>query len=117
MTNPPAWIDITAQDAERSRTFYRELLGWEIRVEESMNYGLVQPNAERLPGGIGQASVDSPHPAVVVVYFAVDDLDATLERSEALGAQALVPAWELPGMGRMAVIGDPDGNRIGVWQT
>lgn len=85
--NPPAWIDITAQDSERSRTSYRELLGWEIRVEESMNYGLVQPDAERLPRGIGQASADSPHPVGVVVSFAVDDLDATLERSEALGAQ------------------------------
>lgn len=117
MSSAPAWIDITAREAERSRTFYGELLGWEIDVEESVNYGLVQPSDERLPGGIGQASADSPHPPGVVVYFTVDDLGRALERAERLGAARLVAPWELPGLGRMAVIGDPDGNRIGLWQT
>ncbi len=55
MSGPPAWIDITAEDAERSRAFYRDLLGWEIDVEEAMNYGLVQPTPEQLPGGIASA--------------------------------------------------------------
>jgi predicted enzyme related to lactoylglutathione lyase len=31
------------------------------------------------------------------------------------GGALLVEPWDLPGMGTMAVIGDPDGNRIGVW--
>lgn len=117
MSNPPAWIDITAVNAERSRAFYRDLFGWEIHVEESMNYGLVQPTPERLPGGIGQASDDNPHPAGVVIYFIVDDLDIALKRAERLGARRIVPAWETPGLGRMAVLGDPDGNRIGLWQN
>lgn len=116
MITSPAWIDITASDAERSRDFYRDLLDWEIDVDESVNYGLVRPTSERLPGGIGQTSDESPHPRGVVVYFAVDDLDQALERAESLGAALLVPAWELPGLGKMAVVGDPDGNRIGLWQ-
>lgn len=117
MSRPPAWIDITAEDAERSRAFYRDLLGWEIHVEESMDYGLVQPAPERLPGGIGQATGEGPHPPGVVVYFTVDDLEAALARAERLGSTCLVSPWELPGLGRMAVIGDPDGNRVGLWQT
>jgi predicted enzyme related to lactoylglutathione lyase len=109
--------DITAKDAGSSRAFYRDLLGWEIQVEESMNDGLVHPGPERLPGGIGQASAHGPHPPGVVVYFNVDDLDEVVERAERLGATILVPAWELLGLGRMAVVSDPDGNRIGLWQT
>src|SRR5581483_8166136 len=116
MPQPPAWIDITTQDAERSRAFYRDLLGWEIQVDESMDYGLVQPGPHTLPGGIGQARDDAPHPPGVVVYFTVDDLDAALARAERLDAARLVPAWEIPGLGRMAVVGDPDGNRIGLWE-
>ena len=117
MSNAPAWIDITSKDAERSRAFYRDLLGWEILVEESMNYGLVQPTTQRLPGGIGQASPDSPHPPGVVIYFNVPDLDPAIEHAELLGGTTVVPTWGIPGLGRMAVFTDPDGTRIGLWQT
>lgn len=97
MAHPPAWIDITAEDAERSRSFYRGLLGWEIHVEESTNYGLVQPTSEGLPGGIGQTSDESAHPGRVVVYFTVDDLDAALERAKVSAPRASCPRGNCPG--------------------
>ncbi len=53
----------------------------------------------------------------MVIYFTVTDLDAALERAEHLGGSRIVPAWEIPGLGRMAVLTDPDGNRVGLWQT
>lgn len=117
MSTPPAWIDITSEQADRSRAFYRDLLGWEIHVDEAMNYGLVAPTTERLPGGIGQASTDSPHPPGIVVYFTVGDVDAVLEHAQRIGGSRMVSPWAIPGLGRMAVIGDPDGNRIGLWQA
>lgn len=113
---PPAWFDITARDATKSREFYGELFGWEITVEESMNYGIVEAAPERLPGGIGQAAEANPHPAGVVMYFAVNDLEAALERAQRLGGELAVAPWELLGLGRMAVFHDPDGNRVGLWQ-
>jgi uncharacterized protein len=45
----------------------------------------------------------------------VDDVAAAVTRAVDAGGALLVAPWELPGMGTMAVIGDPDGNRIGVW--
>jgi uncharacterized protein len=50
----PAWVDITAKDAEASRTFYTQLFGWRIQLIDAINYGVVQPGPETLPGGIGE---------------------------------------------------------------
>jgi uncharacterized protein len=116
MTRPAAWIDITASDAGRSRDFYAGLFGWPIDVVEEMDYGVVAPGAERLPGGIGQAGDGHRHPVGMVTYFTVDDVPASLERAIALGATAAVEPWEVPGMGTMAVVLDPDGTRVGLWR-
>lgn len=113
---PPAWFDISAHDAEQSRMFYGELFGWKINVDESMDYGLTQTSRGIL-GGIGQAGKENPHPAGVVMYFPVDDVEAALERAERLGGKRAVPPWAIPGLGKMAVFHDPDGNRVGLWQA
>jgi predicted enzyme related to lactoylglutathione lyase len=110
----PAWIDITAHDAVASRDFYAQLFGWRLQVIESLNYALIDPSATTLPGGIGQQ--DETHPAGVVTYFSVPDVDASLALAEQLGGKTAVPPWEVPGLGRMAIFLDPDGNRIGLWQ-
>lgn len=52
----------------------------------------------------------------MVIYFPVEDVDVALARADGLGATCLVRPFELPGYGRMAVIADPDGNRVGIWQ-
>ena len=50
------------------------------------------------------------------VYVKVDDLDAHLDRAEALGGKRLVAPTELPGgFGRFAIFTDPDGNQVGLW--
>src|SRR3954453_2925656 len=114
MTRPAVWIDITAADAPASRAFYARLFGWGIDVVEELDYGLVRTGAP-LAGGIGQAGGGGPHPPGVVTYVPVDDVAAAVTRAVEAGGALLVEPWDLPGMGTMAVIGDPDGNRIGVW--
>lgn len=115
-TSPPAWIDITSTDASRSRAFYGELFGWQMHVEQALNYGIIAPTDTNLPGGIGQAGENSPYLPGVIVYFTVPDLDASQVKAEQLGGSLIVPPWDIPGLGRMAVLTDPDGNRIGLWQ-
>jgi predicted enzyme related to lactoylglutathione lyase len=107
----PAWIDITAKNAEASRTFYAQLFGWRLGLVEALDYALIEPGPGTLPGGIGQA--DDTH---ITTYFSVDDVEATIARAEQLGAKVATPPWSVPGLGTMAVLLDPDGNRLGVWQ-
>jgi predicted enzyme related to lactoylglutathione lyase len=117
VSRPPVWIDITARDAARSRAFYSELFGWEIHVDPAMDYGIVAAGDDRLRGGIGQAGDGSPHPPGVVVYVAVADVDEALQRAERLGGTRALDPWEIPGLGKMAVFEDPEGNRVGLWAS
>ena len=46
----------------------------------------------------------------------VDNLETYLSRAEELGGTRVMPPMELPGdFGTIAVIADPDGNRVGLW--
>jgi predicted enzyme related to lactoylglutathione lyase len=46
----------------------------------------------------------------------VDDLEAYMSRAEQLGGARVAPPMELPGdFGTIAIIADPDGNRVGLW--
>ena len=44
-----------------------------------------------------------------VVYFAVDDCDASAEKATSLGAKVLSPPTDIPEIGRFAVIQDAQG--------
>ena len=43
------------------------------------------------------------------VYFNVEDVDATVERATGLGAAVVAPPFDVPGVGRLAVLTDPQG--------
>ena len=47
-------------------------------------------------------------------YFAVEDCDAVVARATAKGGQAIVPAMDVEGIGRFAVVQDPQGAAFAV---
>ncbi|GIH27862.1 hypothetical protein Aph01nite_61720 [Acrocarpospora phusangensis] len=105
----PGWFDISSPDAARARQFYQEMFGWPIHAIDD-TYALVGgPPA----GGIGQAGPDSPYTGIVV-YFPVDDVETALLRAEKLGGSRTMDPQSVPGMGRIAVFTDPDGNAVGL---
>src|SRR4051794_39902686 len=50
-----------------------------------------------------------PHWAV---YLSVDDVDARLEKCISLGAKMVVPPMDIPNVGRMTLIQDPQGAHL-----
>ena len=49
-------------------------------------------------------------------YLEVDDVDARVEKALAAGAEIVRPAFDVPQVGRIALIEQPDGAKIG-WIT
>ena len=47
-------------------------------------------------------------------YLAVEDCDDTVARAESLGGKVVVPANDIPGVGRFAFVADPQGAVFGV---
>lgn len=117
MGMPVAFFEVVSEDHERAQEFYASLFGWQVAADPAMGgYGLVDTGAGEgaIGGGIGPSM--APGDTGVKVYVRVPELQAALDRAEALGGKALVPPTDLPGdFGRFAVFADPDGNPVGLW--
>ena len=49
-----------------------------------------------------------------LTYFAVSDTDATVAKADSLGGKITVPATDIPGVGRFAILQDPQGAHFAV---
>lgn len=107
---------VVSRDAERLATFYRDVLGVPLRVEQQEN----QPPHWACPLGDLHFTIyptegftDDPSTGVgaIRLAFAVLDIDEVAERLEARGVGLLYPPKDL-GWCKMTAIRDPDGNYI-----
>lgn len=102
------WNELNSHDVEKAQTFFSELFGW--RGEQMESGYVVLYNDDEQVGGITPLDEQwGDAPAHWMVYFAVDDADATAQRAEALGGTVLNGPFDVPQAGRMAVIQDPQG--------
>lgn len=111
-----AWVDLTTSNIERSGEFYGELFGWDIDDlgEESGGYRFATV-ASRPVAGLLPTDPEQPIESWTV-YLAVDDIDDAYERAQAAGAHPLVAPYALDGHGRYALVADPGGSVLGLWQ-
>ena len=112
----PCWVDLLTSDAERSRAFYTQLFGWTAGDPnpEFGGYFNFAKNGVRVAGAM--QSQPGMGPDGWSIYLATDDAAKTLDLATAHGGQVEAPASAVGDLGTMAVITDPDGARIGLWQ-
>jgi predicted enzyme related to lactoylglutathione lyase len=102
------WNDLISPDVDASASFYRGLFGWQIdEVPESGGQYWSILNAGNRNGGLMPQPPDS-HPAWNL-YFAVEDVDATLARAAERGGQTIAGPMDIPNGTRLAVLADPQG--------
>jgi uncharacterized protein len=106
-----AWCSnqLVAPDPEPAIAFYRDLLGWEIEREADGYWSVRNAGADN--GGI----LASPGQPAWLVYFHVEHADASARSAEAAGASVVLPP-ETIGLGRIAVLTDPQGAAFGVFE-
>lgn len=122
-TGTPTWIDLSSDDRGSTHDFYRELFGWTFTDtgEESHHYEMVDNAGASVCGYMGTEGMTCPDggpiPSEWDVYLAVDDLDARLARAAARGVTPLFPPVRMPGLGAFAVLVDPTGAKVGMWES
>jgi uncharacterized protein len=110
MANPVVRFEVGAADDQPLVRFYGELFGWRLWAIAD-GYTLVDTQGGAgINGGIGRSQTGEPW---ATFYVEVDDLQASLDRAEALGGRTVMPVTELPGMA-FAMFGDPDGLLVGL---
>jgi predicted enzyme related to lactoylglutathione lyase len=106
------WADLSTSDTARAQKFYSDLFGWKISPGEGKDASgyLHIMNGDRMIGGIQPASERNPNaPPHWLIYFYVADVDASAAKAKELGATFFVPPMTIEGVGRMAVMADPQG--------
>lgn len=114
--NSFCWNELATPDTKKAGEFYTGLFGWGTNVQQfgPMTYTSFL-NVGRPAGGMYQPSPEMGNvPPHWLVYFAVDDTDAKVQRATQLGAKTIAPAMDIPGVGRFAVIQDPQGAVFGI---
>lgn len=104
-----SWNELATRDLEKVRDFYSQLLGWDIKKDETQNYHYILNNG-RMNGGINVMDENfGDMPSVWTTFFSVADIDATVAKASELGGNLMMPIITVEGNGRLAVMADPTG--------
>jgi predicted enzyme related to lactoylglutathione lyase len=112
----PCWVDLMTSDTERSREFYGQVFGWtaEEPAEGFGGYFNFRKDGVLVAGCMPSQRPEMPD--VWSVYLATDDARKTVDAPSAHGGRILVDAMDVADLGTMAVVSDPGGAAIGIWQ-
>ncbi len=113
MTTPgvAGWIEFAGPDTAAAKKFYSDVLGWhigEIPMQDGHGYSGIMVG----DGPIGGFSPMPEDSGSWTIYVTVTDVDACTEKAKAAGATVLSGPMDVPGVGRMTTITDPQGARI-----
>jgi len=110
------WYELLTTDGEGAKAFYEAVVpGWKVGAPSAEHHGyreialasgghaggMMQLNAEMLAGGAKP---------IWLGYVGVDDVDRSVAEIETKGGQVQLPAFDIPGVGRIAMVTDPQGN-------
>jgi predicted enzyme related to lactoylglutathione lyase len=109
--NSFCWADLSTGDVARARQFYSDVFGWKISPGERDTSGYLHiENGKDMIGGIQPESQRNPNaPPHWMLYFMVADVDDKAAKTQQAGGQIYMPPTTIEGIGRMAIVADPQG--------
>jgi uncharacterized protein len=116
------WTELATPDVAGAKSFYADVLGWETDDQPmgEFTYTVIRPAGGGENSGQGGIMPLSPEIAGAGAairwqpYFEVADCDAAVAAVTANRGTVVVPASDIPGVGRFAVALDPDGAQFAV---
>ena len=117
MANAINWFEIPAQDFDRAKDFYSNVLAGELHVEEMMGTKMAFLPTEgdgAVGGAVCAGEMYKPSSDGAVVYLnGGDDLSTPLSRVEEAGGKVLMPKTKISDeIGYMALFSDSEGNKL-----
>jgi uncharacterized protein len=115
------WNELMTRDVEGAKKFYADTLGWSYDAmpmpDGGGSYWLAMMDGEPVGGIFDISGSDFQGvPESWMSYIAVDDVDARVAKAVKAGAKLMKPVFDVPGVGRIAILMQPDGAGVG-WMT
>ena len=109
------WAELTTSDGAAAKAFYEGLFGW-THLDNPMGPDSVYTMYHK-GEGVAAASYQEPGmPPHWGVYITTPDVDAAAAKAKAAGATVLMEPFDVMIHGRMAVLQDPTGAHLSLWQ-
>ena len=112
------WNELNSRDQKKAIAFYGAVFGWKADVQEAggTTYAsLTLADGESVVGGCLQMTDEMQGiPPHWMVYFAVDDCEKAVGDVERLGGHVTLPPFDIPNVGRNAVVTGPHGEVFSV---
>jgi predicted enzyme related to lactoylglutathione lyase len=114
------WNELMTRDVERAKQFYRNAIGWTFEPMPMPGGGTywIAKSGDQMAGGMFE--LNSPEfdgvPESWMSYLAVDDVDSRVAKAVKAGAKLMKPIFDVPGVGRIAILMQPGGAGVG-WMT
>ena len=113
------WTELMTRAPEAAAERYARICGWEIITREMPGGALYRMG---MKGGAPVAGILDLTPEAELAeapcgwltYFAVDDVDAAAAAMERAGGRLSRPIFDIPQVGRIAMLTDPDGAALGM---
>ena len=117
-TGAPCWLDLLTTDKAGAEKFYGALFGWTAEQGDQEKYGgYVTFSKDGQPvAGCMDNDGSSGMPDLWNVYLASADAAATVKSATEHGGRVYMEPMAVPEQGTMAMVGDPGGSAVGVWQ-
>jgi predicted enzyme related to lactoylglutathione lyase len=122
MPNPGkfVWYELMATDAGKAERFYRDVVGWGAQRADTpaMPYTMFTAGETPVVGLMAltpQMRSDGAAPGWLG-YISTGDIDATAAKARAAGGRIFREPTDMPGIGRFAVVGDPQGAGFALFQ-
>ena len=114
------WNELRTRDAERARRFYADTIGWTFEAmatPDGHTYWVAMQDGKPVAGLFPLTSPQFDEvPESWMSFLAVDDVDKRVAKAVEAGAKLVMPIFDVPGVGRIAMLREPGGAGIG-WMT
>ena len=115
------WLELGTTDRSAATNFYSKLFGWtaqDMSMGPDMTYTMLRLGANDVAGAyqLMKEQIEAHVPPHWMPYIKVENSDASAAKAVQLGGQQIVPPSDIPNVGRFAVIQDPAGAHISIFQ-
>jgi hypothetical protein len=111
------WDELHTKDPAAAVKFYSAIYGYTVEDKDMGPMGTyhILKRGERQAGGIMKARM-AEQPSAWLHYVVVPDVDQGAKRAEGLGGKVIVPAMDIPGIGRFSVVADRQGATLALFK-
>lgn len=114
------WYELFTSDPAAAQTFYTEVAGWKTEDWEGGEMPYTMWMTEHGPvGGVMKLppeAVDAGAPPHWIAYLATPDAEATIARTKELGGSVVWGPTDVPSVGTVAGLSDPQGAHFAILQ-